>query len=322
MAVELYALPPAGFVEARDELVGQLRGVDRSLAALVKGWGRPTAAAWAVNALARGHAAELEPLLAVGAQMREAQDQLDGPTLRGLQTQVQQVLRGLLQTARRAAGEAGVTLGTAPGEQVLSTLRAAMADPGAAEAVRSARLMRALEHTGFGEVDVHEAVAATGGRATPGVRATRPAGGRTAPPARALRSVRPASGPEPEPERAERERAERERSERERAERERRRAALDEAVGVAAEAQEELHDREDDLEDAERRHREAETAVADLTRRLDQARTELETSGGDRQHAIRSRDRAARAADRAAAAEQRAREAWEELRPLRVVADD
>ncbi|MDQ3895954.1 MAG: hypothetical protein M3326_01680, partial [Actinomycetota bacterium] len=72
---ELYALDPAEFVTARDDLAKRLKQAgDKQLATEVGKLRRPSPAAWAVNQLARRHRAELEDLVQKGEELRAAQD--------------------------------------------------------------------------------------------------------------------------------------------------------------------------------------------------------------------------------------------------------
>ncbi|WP_188484825.1 hypothetical protein [Cellulomonas carbonis] len=160
VARELYALPAGDFTAARDRIAKEVRSEgDRELAALVAGLRRPTTAAWAVNLLVRTHPDEVERLLELGAALREAQATLAGHELRALGKQQHQVLAGFRRQVRAAAVDAGQRLSDTVTQQVEATLRAAMADPRAADAVRSGLLTTHLESIGFAPVDVDGAVA-------------------------------------------------------------------------------------------------------------------------------------------------------------------
>ena len=74
--MELYALPPDDFTSARN---ARAAAADRSLAARVKTLRKPTAAAWAVDLLARD--GQLAEALELADALREAQDDLDGAEL-------------------------------------------------------------------------------------------------------------------------------------------------------------------------------------------------------------------------------------------------
>jgi hypothetical protein len=160
VAVELYALAPAQFTAARNEAARRARrDGDRGLAAELAALPRPTAAAWAVNLLVRQERAEIEQLLELGGALREAQRALTGEDLRALNRQQHQLLLEVRRRAERAARVHGHPLSGPVAQHVQATLHAAMADPAAADAVRTGLLVADLESTGFGPVDVAGAVA-------------------------------------------------------------------------------------------------------------------------------------------------------------------
>lgn len=179
-AEELYALPPKDFTARREELAKAARSAgDGDLAKAVKDLRRPTVSAWLLNLLVREDVSELSGLLDVGEQLREAQSQLAGTRMKELTTQRQTLEGKLLRRVRTVAAQEGQAATPAVLVEVEATLRAAMADPRAADAVASGRLTRALSYAGLGEVDVTEATAT--------------------PPAE--RRPKPSPGPAPEPKR-------------------------------------------------------------------------------------------------------------------------
>ncbi|WP_437876394.1 hypothetical protein [Sorangium sp. So ce513] len=71
---DLYKKPLVDFTRARDELARRLRQAgDKAAAERVKALRRPTAAAWALNQLARRYPQRMEALLDAGERLREAQ---------------------------------------------------------------------------------------------------------------------------------------------------------------------------------------------------------------------------------------------------------
>jgi len=108
-------------------------------------------AAWLVNALVRHRPREIEQLLAVGRALRDAQGALDAASLRDLGRQRQAVLAAVTRQARSLADEQGRPVTEAVLAEVTETLRAALADPAAAAAVRSGRLTAGLHYAGFGD---------------------------------------------------------------------------------------------------------------------------------------------------------------------------
>jgi hypothetical protein len=160
IARELYALPPDDFTSARN---ARAAASDRALAARVKALRKPTAAAWAVDLLARD--GQLAEALELSAALREAQEDLDGAELKSLSRQRRALVTALAGQAVDLAGSQGVTISAAARADVEKTINAAVMDAAAAAAVMTARLVRPLEASGFDAVDVSDAV----GGSLPGV---------------------------------------------------------------------------------------------------------------------------------------------------------
>ncbi len=132
---DLYSLPLDEFTKARNALTKE-----RPEAKALR---KPSAAAYAVNQLARRHAHELEAFLDAAAKLREAQ--LGGGDVHGATREQRQALQRLLQLA----GEYTTSTQT---QNVRQTLQAAAVDEQAATAVRAGRLERELEPGGFGSL--------------------------------------------------------------------------------------------------------------------------------------------------------------------------
>jgi hypothetical protein len=153
VADELYALPPEEFTNARNARAkaAQADG-DRDLAAAIRGLAKPSAAAWLANQLVRRDRAALDPLLELGASLRDATARLDGAQMRALSRQQAKLVAGLV----RRAGELGTPSGkpVSPGvaQDLDDTLRAAIADADAADQLMAGRLANGLQHNGFGLV--------------------------------------------------------------------------------------------------------------------------------------------------------------------------
>ena len=152
---ELYALDPADFVPARNELVKRLKKAgDKQLAAEVGKLRRPSPAAWAVNQLARRHRAELEDLVGKGEELRAAQDR----ALAGAEAgDLRQAGRARRDAVARLVSRAEEILGERAGAyagEVAATLEAASLDAEAAVAVLGGRLSAELQPpSGFGALD-------------------------------------------------------------------------------------------------------------------------------------------------------------------------
>ena len=86
LAAELYLVPPARFVAARDALVRQAREAGhRELAGELSGLRRPTVSAWLVNLLTRHERARMESLVALGTSPESVTDRSSSSSMhRGL----------------------------------------------------------------------------------------------------------------------------------------------------------------------------------------------------------------------------------------------
>jgi chromosome segregation ATPase len=159
-ADQLYALAPDqldGFASRRAELAGQARADgDRALAGQIGKLRKPVQAAALVNQLVREQSAAVADLTDLAHALREAHRHLRGNELRQLSERRQQVLGKLISLARKA-GRRSVTDSVL--DQVRATFEAAIADEAAEEAVLSGRLTAALSYSGFGAVDIGDAVA-------------------------------------------------------------------------------------------------------------------------------------------------------------------
>jgi hypothetical protein len=175
IAAELAALPLAEFTAARDARAKAAD--DAALATAIRALRKPSPAAWLTNLLVRERPAEVAQLLALGADLREAQQNLDARELAALTKERRSlvtVIAGLAGDLARERGvrvspavtgdlarERGVRVSPAVTEELAQTLLAALADAAAADAVASGRLVRSLAVVGFDAVDLDGAVAGT-----------------------------------------------------------------------------------------------------------------------------------------------------------------
>ena len=156
---ELYGLDPNDFVAARNDLVKRLRKAgDKPLAADVAKLKRPTPAAWAVNQLARRHRDEVQELVRLGEELRDAQDRAlagdDPGDMRQAGRARRDAVARLAERADRLLVERGGAAGAHAGE-VTATLEAASLDAEAGAAVLAGRLSAELEPpSGFGLFDM------------------------------------------------------------------------------------------------------------------------------------------------------------------------
>jgi hypothetical protein len=157
----LYAVLPAEFIAARDTRAMEARSSgDEDLYAQIKALRRPSAAAWLVNVLARSEEG-FDAFSDLSHRLRDAQTNLDAPTMKELGQERTRVVAELVERAVFLAKDADPAFkdtGTVR-DQVTSTLTAAIADPTAEAAVTSGRLVTPLSYAGFGEVDLTDAVA-------------------------------------------------------------------------------------------------------------------------------------------------------------------
>jgi chromosome segregation ATPase len=285
-AEELYGVPADEFAEHRTRLAAQAKASgDKALAASIGKLRKPVLAAALVNELVRGEPAELRELTDLGEQMRSAHRHLRGPELRALSEQRQQLLQRLAELVRDSAEQSGRTVTEPVLAQVRGTFEAAIADEAAEAAVLSGRLTTVLSYTGFGEVDVTDAVAAP-------VRKRHltsvPAGAGAGEKAPALAHERRRQRHQDQLRRAEAEQAEAAR-------------ALDQARGEAAAA--------------EQQHHEATGRVERLRVELGEAQEQAWRAGQVSRSADRVLRTAEQEADRTASAAQAVRDQLDDLKP-------
>ena len=153
-------MAPGEFTARRGELAKQARAdKDGAAAKTIRALRRPTAPASLVNALVREHGDEVDRLHTVGEELRAAQSALDGARMKQLSSDRTAMVEALSRRAAELASARDQQVTASVRHEVEETLRAAVADPDAAEAVASGQLTRALTYSGLGEVDVSGATA-------------------------------------------------------------------------------------------------------------------------------------------------------------------
>ncbi|WP_427885958.1 hypothetical protein ACQHIV_25995 [Kribbella sp. GL6] len=259
----VYAAPAADFIATRNELAKQLKAAGDPLGSTrLMALRKPTVAAWIANLVARELPDQLDDLLALGDEFREATADLDGDRLRELTPRRHQVLDQLAKEAARLAGDRGQKLSPDVATKLRETLDAALIDPAAGDAVREGRLSSALRHVGFGVVDENGEPS----NVTPLTDERRQA-------ARERRAARQAEeAEEVSVEKQEEERARREQEEREAAAKAEAKRAFEEAVTAAQEAEAKVEDLDKQLDDARDALSEAQALVHKLGAELDEAR--------------------------------------------------
>ena len=244
-ADELYAVTPDDFMVRRTALAKQAKETgEKLLAKQIGALRKPTRSAWLVNLVARAEPDQVGKLVELGAALQEAQQAMDGDTLRRLSRD----RRTMIDTLARRAGELGHDEGYPPPDgaiqEVSQTLQAALGDPAIAELVQAGRLHQALSYGGFGPDDLASALAAS-----------MPARKKAPATAAAAQPDTDETGDEAEDDSEARAAAEQARAEADAAQ-----AAAEEAETAADEATSRADELADQVEDLRRQLRETETA--------------------------------------------------------------
>ena len=270
---DLYAVGPDEFMATRSRLVAEAKAAsDRTAAAEIGRLRKPSLAAWAVNLTAREAEDVVADLVDLGERMRSAQSRLDAAALTGMRKERDATVEVYVRAATRAVSDAGRSLSPAAQQEVRATAIAALADEQASAAVTSGQLTRSLSYSGFGEVDLAEALARTTGGAiltvVPGGRGSgrpgRPGGGRKAAGGGGAGRRSGAGRPDEEEDDAVAEADDAAGSD-----------DTADAEGAPDEAAERRAEREADLAEAERRLADAEQAVAAARERAEETRERL-----------------------------------------------
>src|SRR5829696_7849840 len=300
VADELYEVPPENFIALRTTRQDEAKAEgDKALAKAIGAMPKPSTAAWVSNLLVRAHRAEIEGLVELGGLLREAQENLAGEELKALSTQRSKLVSALTRQAAGLARERGHRISTAVTDQVEETLRAAMADPEAGEALLTGRLTSPMSYSGMGTTV-----------SRPDLRLVRPPSTERLPAPKV--GGRP-SEPAPRPSADERRKArEREQAERRRELAEARRMA-EEAAAQADEAQAAADDERQRIDELEARRTSLEARVAELSDQLAHAEGEVTEVAAQLKRAERRRKSAEHEAAEAVVARERARARVEQL---------
>jgi hypothetical protein len=173
---DLFGVPPADFVTARDALAKELRAGHREAEAKeVASLRRPTAPVWAVNQLARRAPAEVEELLDSSERVQKAQLRgAAGDELRAAMAGQRAALAKLESAAEQILRGAGLQASPGAIRTVQSTLQAAATGPREMrDRLRNGTMREALQPTGFdallgaGMAPAPHAPARSRARATP-----------------------------------------------------------------------------------------------------------------------------------------------------------
>ena len=303
VADELYAVPPEEFVASRRQRQDDARAAgDRTLAREIGALPKPTAAAWVCNLLVREQRTEIDGLVELGDLLRQAQESLAGDQLRALDRQRSQLLTALTRQATALAREHGSRVGSTVETQVADTLRAAMVDPEAGEALLSGRLTGAMSYSGLGTTGTRPVLRIVPPRPEQPSESTRARSGTAAARRRREEDARRAA----EEEARRREEARQAAEERRRRELEEARAAAQGATALAAEAVAAAEEERHRVDDLDARRADLQARVEELADELARTEQEAADTAEELKQAERHRRTAERRATEAAAARDRA----------------
>ena len=150
----LFALPPAEFTGARNDLVGRLKKANQAeAAARVQGLRKPTIPIWALNQVARQHPDDVEMLTKASDELRAAQQASiadgDRERLRAATAAERDALKQITQRASALLEAAQQKPTPAVLERVSGTARSAAIDPRGRELLAAGMLVEELESSGF-----------------------------------------------------------------------------------------------------------------------------------------------------------------------------
>lgn len=161
-AAQLYAVAPSAFTSTRTALARAATAAgDAAAGKEIAALRKPSVAAWAINHLVRRRPELTARLRDVGERLRSAQTRLDAAALKELRLSREDLLDEVARAAAEEAGDAGQRLSPTVLGEIRDSVVAALAGAEATDAVLSGTLTRSLSYSGFGEVDLGDAVART-----------------------------------------------------------------------------------------------------------------------------------------------------------------
>jgi hypothetical protein len=150
---EIFKLPLAEFIAARDALVKRLKQNGRADdAALVKALAKPPVSAWTVNQLYWNHRSSFEQLLAAGQRFHKAQMSASAgkvANMRGSLEARRQALAELAQLAELVLSEAGHNPSHDTIRRIITTLEAVSAYASVSDGPTLGRLSQDVDPPGF-----------------------------------------------------------------------------------------------------------------------------------------------------------------------------
>ena len=161
-ADQLYTASPDDFMAARTALAKQAKEAgDKALAKQITALRKPTRSAWLVNLVARAEPDRVTELVELGAALQQAQQAMDGDTLRRLSRDRRTMIDALARRAAELGRDSGYPPPDGAIQEVSQSLQAALGDTAIAEQVRAGRLAQAVAYGGFGPDDLASALAAS-----------------------------------------------------------------------------------------------------------------------------------------------------------------
>jgi len=168
VASKLYGLPLADFMRARDARASEAkRAGDRELARAIGKLRRPNIGAWLANVLVRERGDQVQVMLELGAEIRQAQARSAKDELRKLQRERRRAIAALLDAAVGLAGDRGESVSSAVVRDLEVTLEAALLDPEAATALKAGLLTTGLRYAGLGGDGAADDPAGSGNNSEP-----------------------------------------------------------------------------------------------------------------------------------------------------------
>ena len=311
VADELYDVPPEEFIALRTARQDEAKAEgDKALAKEIGALPKPSAAAWACNLLVRSHREEIEGLVELGGLLREAQENLAGEQLRALSSQRTQLISALTRQATALARERGRPVSTSVADQIEETLRAAMTDPEAGEALLTGRITSSMSYNGMGTTVSRPDLRLVRPAPDPAPARPRPAAAEAVPTKAAPKQSADERRRAREREQAEARRAAEEERRRELAEA---RKAAQEAEALAEEARVAAEDERQRYDDLDARRTTLEARVAELADQLAHAEGEVTEVVAQLKRAERRRRSAEHEAAEAVVARERALARVEQL---------
>ncbi|WP_090480100.1 hypothetical protein [Nakamurella panacisegetis] len=155
---ELYASPMPEFTARRKALAAAARQAGhRDVATAIAALRKPTLSADTLNRLVRAAPDEVDELLELGAGLRRAEQELDGPALRELSGRRKALVADLTRLAFDITGQPNPSPSIR--DEVVATLNAALADEQVADRLISGALVTQARWDGFGSTSLPELAA-------------------------------------------------------------------------------------------------------------------------------------------------------------------